>query len=632
MAENRRKRIALFGNNFTSRYKRGLCRAFTLAAGEFDIDLVIFNTYGKIGTRSGFNEDYETEILDYFDLEQFDGVVFEGEGYNVVGMSESIEKRLRALKCPVISISSHIEGFYNIRFDDSGGLRNMVDHLIEHHHFSRIAYFSGPFDHPDARSRLAEFREVMKDHGLPENGVGMFEGDFWFNMGNEAAHYFLSLPERPEAIVCANDYMAISLINNLRKFGVGVPEDMVVTGYDGTVEGREYLPHLTSVTRERTDIAYKSLKLLVDLIDDPEKTDFDLSVTPKLIRSQSCGCEPLDYQHVLDFVSTTQEENRMMGTYLYESESAMVKLNMVTNIREMEAVFKEDSVNFGEYSSFFMMVHADKKGIPMFDSSFSGPSGAFIPVIWVDKNNEYLRSPHYFNRSLFIPPADSDRPHVYYIMSVHCADKLFGYSIVEMCGKEIFTEYHNVWLHNLGIILNALQKEDRIHKLINKLEGLSITDGLTGMLNRRGFEDRSRNRIADFHETKTICTMVIDMDGLKKINDIYGHHEGDRSIKALADIIQKSCINGEIAGRVGGDEFYLFAEDYSETALNRLIDRLLGNLRQYNESESTGSYQLSFSYGAYLVQTDSRGQLDDFIKISDQRMYEQKTAKKEARK
>ena len=624
--DNRRKKIAIFGSNLTNRYKRSLCRAFTLAAEELDLDLVIFNTYGKIGTRNGFTEDYETEILDYFDLDQFDGIVFDGEGYSVDGMSESIERKLRTLKCPVVSISSRIEGFYNIDFDDNGGLRAMVEHFIEHHHFSEIAYLSGPLNHPDAVSRLCEFRSVMKEHGLPEDGVGMFEGDFWYNKGSEAAHYFLSLPERPEAIVCANDYMAISLINNFRKYGVRVPEDIAVSGYDGTLEGKEFLPHLTTVTRERKDIARKSLKLLVEIADGKEGKDMDLHVVPKPILAQSCGCEPLDYQHVLDIVARVHEEKRMMSTDLYESESAMVKLNKVDNIRRMEAVFAEDSVNFGDYSSFFMMVHIDENRIPAFDSSFSVPSGNFVPVIWIDKNKEYAGSPRTLNRSLFIPKTAYDRCHVYYLMSVHCAEKLFGYSIVEMTGKDIFTEFHNMWIHNLGLTLNALQKNDRINKLIKKLEGLSITDGLTGMLNRRGFDDRSRNVIAELSEPKTVCTIVLDMDGLKRINDDFGHHEGDRAIKALAGMIQKCCNSGEIAGRAGGDEFYIFAPDYSESRLNRFVEHLKDHVEEYNKAYQ-GGYILDFSYGAYICETDSYGRIEEFLKISDARMYEQKLTK-----
>lgn len=624
--ENKKKRIAVFGSNLTSRYKRGLCRAFNIAAEALNIDLVVFNTYGRIGTRNGLADDYETEILDYMDLDLFDGIVFDGDGYNVDGMFETIKRKLLTVKCPVISISNHIDGFYNIEFDDAGGLRRMVEHFIEHHGFSKIAYMSGPLEHIDAKLRLKEFRTVMKDHGMPQDGVGMFEGDFWYNKGMDAARYFLALSERPEAIVCANDYMAISLINALRHLGVRVPEDIAVSGYDGTPEGKEYLPHLSSVTRERTDIAQKALKLLIDISDKGDNGDHDLRVIPKPIYAQSCGCEPLDYEHVIEIVARVHEDNREINTAVFESESAMVKLSKVDNIRKVEEVFAEDSVNFGDYSSFFLMVHRDDDGIPAYDSAFSAPSGSFVPVIWIDKNKEYTNSRHHFDFSSFIPQSDSDRCHVHYVMSVHSAEKLYGYAVVEMTGKDIFNEFYNVWLHNLGIKLDTLKKTDHINKLIRRLEAQSITDDLTGMLNRRGFDDRSRAVISDIHEKKNVCTMVIDMDGLKIINDRFGHYEGDRAIKALADIIKRCCDSGEIAGRTGGDEFYVFAPDYSETLLSRFIERMKQFISDFNRSNKS-EYSLDFSYGAYIAETDSYGRIEEYLKISDERMYEQKMSK-----
>ena len=623
---NNRKRIAIFGSGLTSRYKRSYCRAYSTAAEKLDIDLVVFNTYGMIGRGNALTDDFESEILNYIDLSQFDGIVYDSEGYNVDGMADKVEFKLKSAKCPVVSISSKVDGFYSIDFDDAGGLRMMIDHFIKDHHFTKIGFMSGNLDHPDAVTRLEEFRSVMKEYGMPEDGVGMFEGDFWFNKGTEAAHYFLSLAERPEAVVCANDYMAIALTNAFRKRGINVPKDIAVSGYDGSVEGKELLPHITSVTRERSEIAYKALKLLVDIADNGVPDKPDLRVTPKPIYTQSCGCEPLDYDHVLETVARLHDEKRYMSFAVFDSESVMLQLNRVKSVRGMEAVFEKNSINFGKYLSFFLMVHVDSKGAPAYSSDFTGPSGNFIPAIWIDKNKEYADSPHCADTSRLIPESSSDRNHVYYVMTVHCAGKMFGYSVVEMTGKDIFDEFYNVWMLNLGMTLNSLQMNDHVDKLIGKLEGLSITDGLTGMLNRRGFDNKSREAIAGFHERITVCTLVIDMDGLKRINDEYGHSEGDRAIKALADMIIRCCDSGEIAGRVGGDEFYIFAPDYSEIRLNRFIERMKGYTEEYNMA-NTLDYKFDFSYGSFLTETDSYGSIEEFLKISDARMYEQKMSK-----
>ena len=81
----KRKRMALFGSSLSSRYRRILSRAFSIAADELDIDLVIFNAYGKLRNEKTLAADNESGLFDYVDFDQFDGAVFDGEGYLVNG-------------------------------------------------------------------------------------------------------------------------------------------------------------------------------------------------------------------------------------------------------------------------------------------------------------------------------------------------------------------------------------------------------------------------------------------------------------------------------------------------------------------------------------------------------------------
>ncbi|WP_295153371.1 substrate-binding domain-containing protein, partial [uncultured Ruminococcus sp.] len=206
---NSLKTVAVFGCSFTSRYRQHLCRNFNTAAEELGINLVYFNSLGKIGNKDAQYGDCEFDLIEMVGLDDFDGVIFDGEGYNVEGMADKVIEKLRTLKCPVVSVSSHVDGLYNIEFVDSEGVRTLTEHFLDVHGFTRIGFMSGYLSHPDAQLRLKEFRSVMKSRGLPEDGAGMFEGDFWFHKGEEAAEFFLSRPERPQAVVCANDYMAI---------------------------------------------------------------------------------------------------------------------------------------------------------------------------------------------------------------------------------------------------------------------------------------------------------------------------------------------------------------------------------------------------------------------------------------
>ena len=155
---------------------------------------------------------------------------------------------------------------------------------------------------------------------------------------------------------------------------------------------------------------------------------------------------------------------------------------------------------------------------------------------------------------------------------------------------------------------------------------MGIRDSMTGMLNRRGFDTRAREALSRLRDKQTVCAMVIDMDGLKRINDEYGHYEGDSAIKAAADMITKCCDSGEIAARAGGDEFYIFSADYSDRLLERFNRQLSEAIEAYNKVSGKPE-KVSLSCGAYLAETDRKGRIEDFLSVSDARMYEAKMKK-----
>ena len=630
---NSLKTIAFFGCSLTSRYRQGLCQCFNIAAKKRGMNIVYFNSLGRIGEKNTEFSECELDIIDHVDLDVFDGIIYDGEGYNVESMAEKVINKLRGAKCPVVSISGHVDGFYNIDFEDASGMRKLVEHFTDVHGHTRIGFMSGFLTHPDARLRLEVFRSVMREKGLPEDGAGIFEGDFWFHKGDEAADFFLSRPERPQSVVCANDYMAISLISALKRRGIKVPDDIAVSGFDGTIEGRQFIPHLTTATREREDIAEKAISLLVSL-DKNTDTDTELYVSPRTIFDQSCSCRIVDYETEARNLDDIYNDVRLFGYCLNDAEAAMLKLNKVEKLDELEDAFRKCATNFGDYSAFFLFLQTDRKGRLSCSCDFDEPSDNFRPVIWIDEKGTYVKPDETGQTSGFIPyTADTETPHFYYIMSSYCAEKMFGYALIEMKSDDIFSDFYNIFLLNLSVTLERLWKNDNINQLYEQQKALyekqmelSIHDELTGILNRRGFNEYSKAAIKRLRGRTAVCTMVIDMDGLKHINDVYGHSEGDFAIKMTAHIITECCKSGEIAGRAGGDEFYIYASDYTREKLDSFSRELVRLCDEYNERREK-PYRIEMSFGAYLCETDNSGSIEDFLKISDTNMYEQKMSK-----
>jgi len=120
-------------------------------------------------------------------------------------------------------------------------------------------------------------------------------------------------------------------------------------------------------------------------------------------------------------------------------------------------------------------------------------------------------------------------------------------------------KFFNAYIINYILIFYvAYYLRDVFYKLFLKVEELSITDGLTGLLNQKGFLKKLEDEYyRSVRYKKTFCLIMLDSDDLKKINDSYGHKYGNMVIKLIADILKESCRRTDFAGRYGGDEYMI---------------------------------------------------------------------------
>lgn len=162
-----------------------------------------------------------------------------------------------------------------------------------------------------------------------------------------------------------------------------------------------------------------------------------------------------------------------------------------------------------------------------------------------------------------------------------------------------------------------------------KLSNISQTDELTGLYNRRGFINLANQSLNLARKRgKNGLLFFADMDGLKKINDQYGHDEGDIAIKAMGDILVKTFRAADIISRLGGDEFTIFTVDSDMQLLPVIKDRLQKNITEYN-IQSGKPYQLSITIGAVAFTSDQKVALESLISQADNILYEEKKRKKE---
>jgi diguanylate cyclase (GGDEF)-like protein len=157
---------------------------------------------------------------------------------------------------------------------------------------------------------------------------------------------------------------------------------------------------------------------------------------------------------------------------------------------------------------------------------------------------------------------------------------------------------------------------------------LANMDELTGIPNRRAFMALTQQTLDQCRRLQIPASMLfLDLDGFKEINDHYGHSEGDRALRAFAQVLQENFRDADIVGRLGGDEFAVLLFNCSEEGAQQAVRRLQGRLDSYNHSAAS-DYDIHFSVGHVMANTSRRCVVEALLTEADARMYERKRLKK----
>jgi two-component system, cell cycle response regulator len=180
-------------------------------------------------------------------------------------------------------------------------------------------------------------------------------------------------------------------------------------------------------------------------------------------------------------------------------------------------------------------------------------------------------------------------------------------------------------------LARALRYAIQRHRRLASLRALSITDDLTGLHNRRGFLALAEQQMkVAARNGQGLLLLFIDLDGLKTINDTFGHAQGSRALIDTGQVLQRTFRDSDVVARLGGDEFAVLAVDTRSSAQESIEGRLHEQLAVHN-LHTDRPYRLSFSVGVAVAEPFHQRTLDDLIAEADERMYVQKRARRAGR-
>lgn len=196
-----------------------------------------------------------------------------------------------AMPTVLFSVAPDDDPYHRVRVDNRGGMRDIVDHLVETHGIDDIA-FVGRLESSDGIERFAEYEASLRRRGLrprPEPIDATVQGDHRLV---DQLHALIDGGALPAALVCSTDQHALLAIDVLRARGLQVPADVVVTGFDGILAGRLSTPTLTTVRQPMEAMGRAAARILAGHAGSPPEgeTRFDAVFAPRLVVRQSCGC------------------------------------------------------------------------------------------------------------------------------------------------------------------------------------------------------------------------------------------------------------------------------------------------------------------------------------------------------
>jgi len=626
----KRKKICIFMNEIVQNFQHEFGRFFSYYANRAGYDVFIYTSFGSYSCPYGHNllsEIGKKNIIHLPDFSVFDAVIALPNSFDILGMDDELFDIIRKeAKCPVFCLQSGPPDFHTITIDNKKTIKSLTEHFINVHGFTKIYYMSGPFTSKDSPERLAGYHEAMKEAGLKILHNYVYEGNYWLNRGKKAMDFFLDgKNDYPEAIICANDYMAISICDELRLRGKRVPDDVSVTGIDGIVDGAEYVPSLTTVIIEPEKYALKLFELMEKAFDGrriPKVT----KLTQKILYRASCGCgmqvEIFDRLRALKDLENTEmllrEAGRITADYQndYNLDNALSVADFYFHTLKCDKGYiclcKEENSQLTRVEE--NRVFTDRM--------------EFKQTMYIDRNRKADIGNIVFDRKNILPDGilDTEQAGTYIIYPLHFKSKEYGYLTL----APAFDQWPNsLTATYINALSNAIENSyyDKAFKSLSEAKKMSQTDPLTGLNNRRGFEEGLSAILSEEKTGSYISLVSIDMDGLKQTNDSYGHAEGDIALTSIADIL-RSCINAnELCARFGGDEF--MAVLVSDSGSRK--EKFISDFRKKTDELSVRlnkPYRLGASIGICDLKEGTTDQVIRCMKIADQRMYEDKRSRK----
>ena len=584
------------------------------------IRLLIFE--GRALNAPDFHARCYNSIYKVISSHRLDALLVTSSGLSAYVGADSLSHFLESFPIPTVAVGTPLEITSSFSGDDTASVQQMLQHLFVHG-CKRIAWVSGPTIDAHSSERLSAYRKLIVgiNPSFREHEDILY-GDFSVRSGYEVmAGLHPRVGESLDAICFANDEMAIGAIEYCNSFGVRIPEDIAIAGIDDIEMSGIVTPGLTTVSQNIRGMLSAALDHLISRIEGNHEI-IKIVFSPTLHIRSSCGCENSDQPPRNAFLGAVVNRGPKIG-------ESIQTFNSDELFENLEAVLKDKEISF-----CFVMTYVD---LPSGMSCHNFEPPVFSRMLHGYMNGERLYHADAFQTAQLLPDEmwKLTRNRNLMLKSLFFQNEVFGYVVASA------EERDRTFINDLRLLVSVTLKGE---KLINereqaqkrvewaldamrtvnsRLSDISLRDELTGLYNRRGFMQEATRHL---HGNPSDFLLVfMDMNGLKPINDTFGHDDGDAALRSVGDILRHSFRERDILARVGGDEFAALVKDVGAERVDALENRFeeqsakASQLISMSWAHPGQPYRISFARGYVLGNAAS--DLEELMRVADERMY-----------
>lgn len=631
-----KKKIAMFANEWNNenvcRFMEGMNRLLP----EDYADIFCFvaaNSYGRtdVGNVS------ESTIHFLADLHDFDYAIVFSNGLNSNELRDRIYARCEEAGITTFCVGDKKDGFYSMLIDNETGMRQLCEHLYTVHKVRRIHFIAGAEENEDSKVRLRVLSDFQKEKGLVLRDEDIFYSR-WENIAtiNHTMETYKSKKDLPDAIVVANDQLAIAAGVGLDYCNLSAPQDYIVTGFDYSYEGIHYYPSMASVDQHYDIVGEKVVEVMLNS-DKGIESEKVFVVKSEFIPGESCGCvDARDESEVRKIYCHKQIEKNYMDN---------VRFGRLTAIRNAILESSRFSTLPGKIKSAFEENRGNREGETMhilLDPSFESvardgidkmPKYTYTDYmqILVSKEDGEMNNDKFCKNSELIP-GYRQRPgnRMYIFMPIYIETYVCGYMVMRAYDiGNINWDFHEY----IDCILNTIKyykTNIELTTLNDKMSDLMNMDALTSLKNRAAYENAKaalkRNYLAG--DDTPFAVIMFDINYLKNINDELGHGAGDVYIKNSSELICNTFKRSPVF-RIGGDEFVAIAKRSDYESRHELLKEFRNKIEELQNSDVPKLKAVSIASGMADFEEISDGGFELLFQKADERMYINKREMKE---